>query len=109
MIELTTPDFVFRVKNDDIDLRNANHIYLTLKQGCQTLEKTENDLEILSRNEIGLWMDQEEISQFKSDGKVVEVQLNWTYNDLGEIRTKRAATTIKNFRVGRNLLKRVVE
>ena len=108
MTEFTTPDFVFRIKDKNIDLANAKHIYLTLQQGTFQCTKTEEDLSV-NKNTVSIWFTQDEISKFKAEGNKVEVQLNWTYEDLDGIHTRRAATRIKSFQVSRNLLKKVVE
>ena len=108
MTEYTTPDFVFRIKDDDVDLRNARHVYLTLQQGNYICTKDENSMEI-GKNTVSVWFDQDEIAAFKSEGNRVDVQINWTYEDDGDIRVKRAATRIKSFQVTRNLLKKVIE
>ena len=108
MIEYTTPDFCFHIVNAEVDLTQASHVYLTLKQGSYMKTFTENQLSV-NPKDVYLWLDQDEISKFKSDGAAVEVQLNWTYLDSSTVRTKRAATTIQNFKVGRNLLRKVIE
>lgn len=108
MTEYTTPDFVFRIKDKNVDLTSAKHVYLTLQQGNYICTKTERDMTI-DVNSVSVWFDQEEISKFKAEGSRVEVQLNWTYETDNGTRTKRAATKIKSFQVTRNLLKKVTE
>lgn len=108
MTEYTTPDFIFRIKNEDVDLRTAKHVYLTLRQQNYTVTKTEADMEV-SKNSVAIWFDQNEISKFKAEGARVEAQINWTYVDELNGKTKRAATTIKGFQVTRNLLKKVLK
>ena len=108
MTEYTTPDFIFRIRDEDIDLTAAKHVYLTMKQQNYILTKNESDM-VVSKNSVSVWFDQNEISKFKADGVKVEVQINWTYEDDSGTKTKRAATTIKSFRVTRNLLKKVLK
>ena len=107
MTEFTTPDFIFRVKDDNLDLTEARHVYLTMKQGNRAITKSDNEM-VISGNQVSVWLYQEEISAFKSDYVKVEVQLNWTYDDASGTRTKRAATTIKSFKVSKNLLRKVL-
>ena len=79
-----------------------------MKQQNYILTKNESDM-VVSKNSVSVWFDQNEISKFKADGVKVEVQINWTYEDDSGTKTKRAATTIKSFRVTRNLLKKVLK
>lgn len=108
MTEYTTPDFVFHIKDKNVDLTTANHIYLTLQQGNYICTKTEDSLTV-DKDSVSVWFDQDEISRFKSEGNKVEVQLNWTYENAGSTQIRRAATRIKSFQVTRNLLKKVIE
>lgn len=53
----TTPTAIYTT---DIDLRTAEVVYLTFKQGSKTLiEKEKEDMEI-DENEVRVWLSQEE-------------------------------------------------
>lgn len=108
MTEWTTPDYTFRIKDESVDLTKAKNVYLTFVQGNYSCTKTGSDLQV-TEHEVSVWLNQKESSAFKSSGKQVEVQINWTYEDEGSEKIKRAATKIKSFQVTRNLLQKAIE
>ena len=59
----------------DIDLTDAEEIYITYKQGCRVLEKTKADLIDLEPELISVELSQEETLMFKSYGDDIEIQV----------------------------------
>ena len=108
MIEWPTPDYVFRIRDENVDLTQAINVYVTFVQGSYSCTKTGSDIQV-SEKEVRVWLDQDESSVFKASNSKVEVQINWTYNRDGQTKIGRAATTIKSFQVTRNLLQKAIE
>lgn len=106
MIRGTTPTFTFKIKNQDIDLTQAEHVYVTFAQGIKLIEKSGEDLDIAAR-QVEVWLTQEE-SMSLLEGQSAEVQINWTYIDIGA-QHRRAATKVKTIPISKQLLKRVIE
>ena len=107
MIWGTTPDFTFQIKNQNVDLSEANNVYVSFTQNETEIIKSGNDLEIDGRT-VSVWLTQEESMRLKN-GKFFEVQINWTYLALDGVTVRRAATKPKAIPVEKQLLKRVIE
>lgn len=106
MIRGTTPTFTFTIRNNDVDLTEANNVYVSLVQGNKEIVKTGEDLEIAART-VSVWLTQTE-SMSLAEGSNAEVQINWTYIDMNDT-TRRAATKVKAIPINKQLLRRVVE
>ncbi len=105
MIRATTPTFTLTIKDEDLDLSQANNVYVAIKQGLDSLEITGSDLEI-DRNVIHCFIPQEKSLQLVEG--TAKIQVNWTYTDETE-NTKRAATRVKEIVIGEQLIRRVLE
>lgn len=77
MIRGTTPTHVFKT---DVDLSDADVVYVTYKQGQKTLEKEKGDLKFTDSG-FELELTQEETLSFKSNGINAEVQIRARYAD----------------------------
>lgn len=107
MIIGTTPTFTLRLKRTyDIDLNSALSIYVTLKQGTTTLNKTGQDVQVIDAKTVSITLTQEESLAFVLDKKI-DLQLNWTYSDRGTI--KRAATKVISINLEKQLLTQVLQ
>lgn len=108
MIRGTTPTFTFTIKNDTVDLAEAQNVYVTIRQGSKEITKTGDDIEVETRT-VNVFLGQEE-SLGLSEGANAEVQINWTYLDQIDATTiRRAATKVKTIQITKQLLKRVIE
>lgn len=107
MIIGTTPTFTLKLKRTyEVDLRQVINVYVTLKQGTILLTKTGLDLNIVDDKTVEVSLTQEESLNFVLD-KAIELQLNWTYSDKGQV--KRAATKIIQINLEKQLLKQVLD
>ena len=106
MIRATTPTFTFTIKDQTVDLSEAENIYVTLAQNSKTITKTGEDIEFTQPRTVEVWLTQQESLGLVEGG--LEVQLNWTYEDASG-NTRRAATLPKTIQVTKQLLKQVIE
>lgn len=67
----TTPTHIF---TSDIDLTDAEEIYITYKQGCKKIEKTKDDIIELTPDTVKVELTQEETLMFSSCKDDVEIQ-----------------------------------
>ena len=72
----TTPTFKFTVP-DEIDLTQANNVYVTFYYKGETLTKTGNALTVTA-HEVDVFLTQQETLSFPVGN--IEVQINWTTN-----------------------------
>ena len=100
MIRGTTPTLELTIEDEDLDLTQMDHVYVTLKNGLNVLTKKDTDLTI-SAQAVALYLNQAETLAMASDA--TEVQVNWTYSD-----GSRAATTIARVPISKQLLMEVV-
>lgn len=108
MTEWTTPDFKLRVKNEELDLAQAETVKVTFAQG-ETVITKEGDALRIDGNTVSVWLTQEEAGRFKAlCSRPSEVQINWTYLAEDGTTVKRAATAICRYLVTRNLLREVI-
>ena len=103
MIRGTTPTFRLTISGG-VDLSEADHVYVTIRQGQTDINLTDSELEI-DENVISCWLTQEKSLQL-TEGAKAKVQVNWTYDDDGVV--KRAATVVKEIVIGEQLLRRVL-
>lgn len=97
----TTPTFRHTFKEQDLDLTEANNVYVTYRQGSKALTKTGEDIEVEPK-QVTVYLSQKETLMFKAG--TVQAQVNWT--GAGG---KRAASKIKGIELEDNLLDKVVE
>lgn len=100
----TTPTFVLTFNSQkfpELDLTQANNVYVTIKSGVYVLTKTGVDLDV-NKNDISVFLSQEETSNLQVG--TMEIQANWTLGN-GE----RAASEKCSLEITDNLLKQVVE
>jgi len=109
MIRATTPTIIARIKN--VDLTQANSVYVTIRQYGETLTLTGEDLDVTyteesgqGKTEISFMLTQNESLGFH-EGKA-EIQVNWLYYDDGELR--RGATKFAYFTIDKQILRRVL-
>lgn len=95
-----TPTFTLTFESDDLDLTQADHVYVTFCNKV-TLTKSDGDLDIAAK-QISVYLSQEETLSF-SEGATA-IQVNWTYGD-----GSRAASEIVRYNFNAQLLNRVVE
>ena len=98
--QFTTPTFTLTFTEQELDLTQAQNVYVTFRCGGGFLTKTGADLQI-SEKQIDVILSQAETGGMSGN---VEVQVNWTLPN-----GTRAASTIASVMIDRNLLKRVVE
>lgn len=96
MIRGTTPTFRFILNDDQIDLTQMDHIYVTFQQGNYVMTKSGDDLD-LSEKQVDVYFNQNESLRFKQG--VLSVQINYTFDN-----GKRGCTNIVNVSVGKNLV-----
>lgn len=107
MIRGTTPTFTFTIKDDTVDLTEAQNVYVTIRQGSKEITKTGEDIEVAART-VNIFLEQEESIGLAETS--AEVQINWTYLDPTDGETvRRAATKVKTIQIAKQLLKRVIE
>ena len=102
MIRYTTPTITLVVEGVEL---NSEDIYVTLKQGALEMTKSGDDLDISVDEDttIQFSLSQEESAEFKENLSVA-VQVNWIASN-----GTRAATSIQNISVFKNLLDEVIE
>lgn len=95
-----TPTFSLTFTDDDIDLTEAAHVYVTFKGGRE-ITKSDGDLTIAEK-QIDVYLTQAETLSFRQGG--VSIQVNWTYPD-----GSRGASEIVSYQFTAQLLDKVVE
>lgn len=95
-----TPTFTLTFDSDDLDLTQADHVYVTFANKV-TLTKSDADLDIEAK-QISVYLTQEETLSFREGA--TSIQVNWTYGDWS-----RASSEIVRYNFGAQLLDRVVE
>lgn len=96
----TTPTFTFTFTEQDLDLTEASHVYVTFSQGMRTLTKTGQYLDIEAKS-VSVYLSQKETLMFNGN---VDAQINWT-----DINGGRVASNILTIDFSRQLLNKVVE
>ena len=96
----TTPVFTLTFTEKDLDLTQAEEVFVTFRQACKLMTVTGEDLTI-EKKSIAVSFTQEETAEF-CEGDV-EIQANWL------IAGKRAASEKVTYQFTDNLLKRVIE
>ena len=100
--QYTTPTFTLTFDDVDLDLTDAENVYVTFKSRDNLVTKTGEDLDI-SEKEIEVKLTQAETGKF-TPNEAVEIQANWTMTS-GD----RAASVVVTTLIDEQLLKKVVE
>ncbi len=95
-----TPTFTLTFDDENLDLTQANHVYVTFRSGT-TLTKADTELTIAAKR-IDVYLTQAETLAFRQGPTVIQV--NWTYGD-----GSRAASEAVRYSFVDNLLDKVVE
>lgn len=106
MVRATTPIITLRIKNDEIDLNQADVIFVSIVQGKTTIELKKEDLLEINKNIIKFCLTQEQ-SLSLNEKIDVEIQVNWTYLDGNNV-SRRGATKVKNINIDKQLLRREI-
>ena len=96
----TTPTFTLQFTEEDLDLTQAENVYVTFKSGGYSITKTGEALDV-SEKQIDVYLTQEECGGFAVGS--VEVQANWT-DGAGD----RCASYVAEVEITKQLLKRVI-
>ena len=105
MVQYTTPELVFVISDENVNLNNAENVYVTLQKSNINLTVTGDDLTIEDGKTIKVRLTQQQSQKF--DTGSVQVQINWTYyGDNGTL--QRSATGVKTIDITKNLLSKVV-
>lgn len=95
----TTPTFCLTFTDEQLDLTQAEHVYVTFRSGSNVITKSDDDLNI-SEKQIEVFLTQEETLKLYD----VQIQANWTTN--GSV---RSASEVVSYRMSDQLLEKVVE
>ena len=98
--QFTTPTFTLTFTEEELDLTQAQNVYVTFRCAGGSITKTGTALQI-SEKQISVILSQAETGGLSGN---VEIQANWTLPN-----GTRAASTIATVMIDRNLLRRVVE
>lgn len=96
----TTPTFLLTFSEEDLDLTQADNVYVTFRSGARSLTKTGEDLEVLPK-QISVYLSQEDTLSLSS---AVRIQANWTFGG-----GHRAASEIVSYELSDQLLGKVIE
>lgn len=109
MIRGTTPTFTFKIRDENLNLNEAENVYVTIAQSGKLIERSTGDTSLnVDGRTVSLWLTQEESLRL-TEGVNAEVQINWTYMDSDGVTVRRAATKLKTIPITKQLLKRVIE
>lgn len=95
----TTPTFELTFTDEELDLTQASHVYVTFKSAGLTLTKKDEDL-IVEEKKIQVFLSQADTLQLYE----AKIQANWT--TAGGV---RAASEIITYKLDDQLLEKVVE
>ena len=98
--QYTTPTFTLTFTEEELDLTQANNVYVTFESPGACLTKSGDDLTV-EEKQITVRLSQEETGRL---GSTTQLQVNWTLPN-----GVRAASTIETVEIDRNLLRRVIE
>lgn len=106
MIRGTTPTFRLTISGD-VDLTEADRIWITIRQPKVNIELTEGDYELATGKIINCWLTQEQ-SLLLAENAKAKLQVNWTYPLDSSGLVKRCATRVKEILVSEQLIGRVL-
>ena len=95
----TTPTFTLTFSERELDLTQAQSVFVTFRSGGKVLTKTGEDLTIAEKT-IGVSLTQEETASFQTG--VVEIQANWMLSG------KRIASEVAQCDMYKQLLTKVI-
>lgn len=107
MVQGTTPAFTLTLKDQSINLLEADNVYATIEQVGVNITKTGEDITVTEHGAT-IWLTQKESLSLRV-GKPAKVQLNWTYTDDPTNTKRRAATKPKEIIIEEQLLRKVIE
>ena len=96
----TTPTFTLQFSEEELDLTQAENVYVTIQYGRTLLTKTGSDLDIQPK-QISLYLTQQETLDFPEGN--IDIQANWTAVGGG-----RCASDVVSYRFTRQLLNEVI-
>ena len=94
----TTPTFELTFTDEELDLTQADHVYVTFRSAITTLTKSDDDLVIAAKS-IQVFLTQAESLKLRD----VKIQANWTAGIV------RYASEIVSYTMDDQLLDKVVE
>lgn len=97
----TTPTIILQLNQENLDLTQANNVYVTFKSNLKTVTKCGDSLTV-EPNQVSVYLSQKDTLGFNLED--VAVQVNWTYDE-----GRRACSTIAFIKIYPNLLAREVE
>ena len=95
----TTPTFELTFTDQELDLTQADHVYVTFRSNGLTITKADDDL-VIEEKAIQVFLTQAESLQLRD----VKIQANWTTNN-GE----RFASNAVKYMIDKQLLTVVIE
>lgn len=105
MVQYTTPELVFVISDENVNLNDAENVYVTFQKSNIILTVTGDDLTIEDGKTIKVRLTQQQSQKF--DTGSVQIQINWTYYGANGV-LQRAATGVKTIDITKNLLTKVV-
>ena len=99
--QYTTPTFFLTFSEPDLDLTQANNVYVTFRSGQEEITKSTPNISV-SEKSISVFLSQEETKRFRIGE--VEIQANWTTPNGGRFASKKCRYPISD-----QLLRRVIE
>jgi len=99
--QYTTPTFTLTFTEEDLDLTQAQQVYVTFRSESNLVTKTGEDLTI-DEKEIEVFLDQADTAKFRPG--VIEIQANWITGEGG-----RVASEVVTYEITDQLLKKVIE
>ena len=97
----TTPTVICTFNQPDLDLTQANNVYVTFTSNLKVITKSGDDL-FVEPNRVSVYLNQADTLSLQT--KDVKIQVDWTYAN-----GRRANSSIEDLEVKDNLLKREVE
>ena len=94
----TTPTFELTFTDEELDLTQADHVYVTFRSAGVTLTKSDDDLVVAAKS-IQIFLTQAETLQLRE----VKIQANWTNGIV------RSASEIVSYTMDDQLLEKVVD
>lgn len=100
--QYTTPTFTLTFDDENLDLTEAENVYVTFRSGGARITKSGEDLTVNEKT-IDVFLTQSDTGKF-SDSEGVDIQANWTMAGEG-----RAASEVAHYEISEQLLNEVIE
>lgn len=97
----TTPTVICTFNSQELDLTQANNVYVTFASNMKVFTKTGDDL-IVEPNRVSVYLSQADTLGLQIED--AKIQVDWTYDN-----GRRGNSSIEKLIVKDNLLKREVE